>query len=139
MKYTAISAFLVVVSQILLFILYGILRAGSATTCNLITTALTAVPSYYLNRRWAWGKSGKSHFMKEILPFWVLTFAGLGLSLIAVALAHRLAVHLHASHLVDAIFVNGASLSAFGVLWVGKFMIFNKLLFAHDTRVVTEV
>ncbi|HEX2117654.1 MAG TPA: hypothetical protein VHF91_00595, partial [Acidimicrobiales bacterium] len=32
---------------------------------------------YYLNRKWAWGKKGKSHLMKEIVPFWSLALLGL--------------------------------------------------------------
>jgi putative flippase GtrA len=128
-KYSAVSAITVALSQIILFVLFGLVRRWSATSCNVVATATTAVPGYYLNRAWVWGKTGKSHFMKEVAPFWVLTFLGLVLSLIAVAYAHDLAEHLRLSHLVDAIFVNLAALFAFGVLWIGKYIVFNRFLF----------
>lgn len=133
-KYTAVSAISVAASQIILFVLYGIIREWSATTSNIITTAITAVPAYYLNRAWAWGKTGRSHFAKEVVPFWALTFAGLALSLWAVSVAHHLALRLHMSHLGDALFVNGASLMAFGVLWIGKFLVLNRYLFVDNSQ-----
>jgi putative flippase GtrA len=138
-RYTAISAISVVLSQVILFLLYGVMRLSSATTSNVIATGVTAVPSYYLNRSWAWGKTGRSHLMKEVAPFWFLTFLGLVLSLWAVSLAHHLAVNMQLSHLVDALFVNAASLLAFGVLWIGKFIIFNRFVFTTpDSSVGVE-
>ncbi len=136
LRYTAISAISVVLSQIILFLLYGVIRLSSATTSNVIATGVTSVPAYYLNRSWAWGKTGRSHLMKEVAPFWALTFLGLALSLWAVALAHHLAVRMDLSHLRDALFVNAAALLAFGVLWVGKFVVFNKFVFTGSGRSV---
>ncbi len=40
-----------------------------------------------MNRAWVWGKRGKSHWKKEVLPFWVFTGAGLVLSTIAIHFA----------------------------------------------------
>lgn len=133
MKYSAVSAISVALSQIILFVLFGIIRRWSATTCNVAATAMTAVPSYYLNRAWVWGKSGKSQLVKEVLPFWALTFLGLALSLVAVEYAHMLAVSMGMTHLVDAAFVNIAALGAFGVLWIGKYLVFNRYLFGVQT------
>ena len=130
-KYTAVSAVSVVITQGLLFLFYGVLRRWSATTSNIMATAIAAVPSYYLNRAWAWGKTGKSHFMKEVVPFWALAFVGLALSVIAVGYAHHLATTMNLSHMGDVLFVNLASLAAFGILWVGKFFIFNRVLFVQ--------
>ena len=44
------------------------------------------MPAYYLNRAWVWGKRGKSHLTKEVVPFWAFAFSGLVLSTIIVAL-----------------------------------------------------
>lgn len=130
-KYTVASAVSVVISQIVLFLSFGIFHLWSATTCNFVAVAVSAIPSYYMNRAWAWGKSGRSHFMKEIVPFWGLAFLGLVLSLWAVSAAQRFALDHQFHHLEVALFVNAASIGAFGVLWIGKFIIFNKLLFAE--------
>ncbi len=132
LKYAAASAVSIIITQGLLILFYGILRRWSVTTSNIMATGIAAVPSYYMNRAWAWGKTGRSHFLKEVLPFWGLAFLGLGLSLLAVSYAHHLSVSMGLSHLSDVLFINVASLMAFGVLWVGKFVIFNKVLFVES-------
>lgn len=131
-KYTVASAVSVIISQIVLFLTFGVFHLWSATTCNFIAVAVSAVPSYYMNRAWAWGKSGKSHFMKEIVPFWGLAFLGLVLSLWAVGAAEHYASSHNYPHLTVAIIVNVASIAAFGFLWIGKFIIFNRVLFADN-------
>ncbi len=129
-KYTVASVVSVVISQVILFLAFGIFHLWSATTSNFIAVAVSALPSYYMNRAWAWGKTGKSHLFKEIIPFWGLAFLGLILSLWAVSAADHLALEHHLKHLQVAIAVNVASIGAFGVLWIAKFIIFNKILFA---------
>lgn len=128
-RYSIASAISVVFSLIVLFITYGVFHLASAVVCNLIAAAVTALPSYYLNRNWAWRRSGRSHLLKEVLPFWALAFAGLGLSLGAVDLAEAVGRGLGESHLVVSLLVEMASLLAYGVVWVGKFVIFNRLVF----------
>ncbi len=129
-KYTVASVVSVLISQVILFLTFGIFHLWSATMSNFVAVAVSAAPSYYMNRAWAWGKTGKSHLFKEIVPFWGLAFLGLVLSLWTVAHAERFALSHNFPHLEVAIFVNAASIAAFGVLWVGKFIIFNKVLFA---------
>lgn len=128
-RYSIVSAISVVFSLIVLFITYGVFHLASAVVCNLIAAAVTAVPSYFLNRNWAWRRSGRSHLWKEVLPFWVLAFAGLGLSLGAVDLAEAVGRGLGESHLAVSLMVETASLLGYGVVWVGKFVIFNRLMF----------
>ena len=128
-RYTLVSVISVAVSQAVLFLTFGVLQVGSAVTCNIIATAVATVPSYYLNRRWAWGKRGPSHLWKEIVPFWALAFAGLALSILAVDIAESKAHLVTSSHLGTAVIVNASALAAWGVIWVGKFAIFNRLLF----------
>jgi putative flippase GtrA len=128
-RYTLVSVISVAVSQAVLFLTFGVLQLASAVPCNIIATAVATVPSYYLNRRWAWGKTGPSHLWKEIVPFWGLAFLGLVLSILAVDLAESEAPHLTSSHFATAIIVNASALAAWGVIWVGKFVIFNRLLF----------
>jgi putative flippase GtrA len=128
-RYSLVSVVSVAVSQAVLFLTFGVLQLASAVPCNIIATAVATVPSYYLNRRWAWGKTGPSHLWKEIVPFWGLAFLGLLLSILAVDIAETEAPHITSSHFATAIIVNASALAAWGVIWVGKFVIFNRLLF----------
>lgn len=128
-RYAMASVVSVVITQAVLFLLFGILRAFSAVTSNVIATAVAAIPSFYLNRKWAWGKSGRSHLLKEVVPFWALAFIGLWASIETVGFAQSFAASEQLGHLADAILVNLASLFAFGVIWVGKYFIFNRFMF----------
>jgi putative flippase GtrA len=137
-KYSAVSVISVIVSLVILTFCTGALR-WSATVSNVTAVGLSAIPSYYLNRSWAWGKSGRSHLLKEVVPFWALAFLGLLISTWWVAIAERWAHHAHVSHLVLTGSVDAANLSAFGVLWIAKFVIFNKLLFAHHPEELEDI
>ncbi len=128
-RYSLVSAISVGVNQVALFILqFGF--HWTAKSAAIAAAALGGIPSYYLNRRWAWGKTGRSHLMKEVVPFWIIAFAGLVFSTWSADFGESLALdHFASSRFVQALVVNFFALGAFGVLWVGKFIFFNKVLF----------
>jgi putative flippase GtrA len=132
-RYTIVSVISVIVSQTVLFSLQlgANVREGWA---NIIACGVATVPSYELNRKWAWGKSGRGHLWREVAPFWALAFLGLAFSEWAVVVAGHWARDHHLVRLARSALVNGAALSAFGVLWVAKFVIFNKVLFVHHEQ-----
>jgi putative flippase GtrA len=127
-RYSLVSVVSVIVSQVVLFLAQSF---WSARTSNIVAVCVSAVPSYYLNRAWAWGKTGRSHLMKEIVPFWSLAFLGLVFSTWAADFAESNAHHITGSDLGVKLVVNAAALAAFGVLWIAKFFIFNRLMFVH--------
>lgn len=131
LRYSLVSVVSVAVSQIALFLFFAV-GHWSAKSANVAAFCIGGVPSYYLNRRWAWGKTGRSHLWKEIVPFWALAFIGLGLSTLAVDLAESWIHDVADSRFVQGMLVNAASFAAFGVLWVGKFFLFNKVIFVQD-------
>jgi putative flippase GtrA len=131
-KYTMVSIVSVIIGQSLLTLAFGIFR-WDAVPSNVFAVGVSAIPSYYLNRAWAWGKRGRSHFLKEVLPFWGMAFLGLALSTVFVHVAEGRSADVGNRALQTAI-VNGASIAAFGVLWVAKFVILNKLMFAHHEQ-----
>jgi putative flippase GtrA len=129
-KYSMASVVAIAVSQASLLLLVGVVNM-EAVLANTIATSVAAVPSYEMNRKWAWGKSGKSHLWKEVVPFWALAFVGWAFSTLCVYLMQRYAVDHHFSHSAKTFWVAFVNLAAYGVLWVGKFMIFNKVMFVH--------
>ena len=133
-RYSLVSVVSVIVSQVILFVAQF---AWSARTSNIVAVCLSAIPSYQLNRAWAWGKTGRSHLMKEIVPFWGMCLLGLILSTWSADFAESHAASITASDLGQKLVVNAAALAAFGVLWVGKFVVLNRVLFAppgHPAR-----
>ena len=125
-KYAGVSLISTIVSQVVLLITFGKFHVP-AVGANLVANVVATVPSYVLNRRWVWGKGGRSHFWREVAPFWVLSFIGLAFSSLAVWLASEFAHHHHLSHPTTTLLVNAANLLSFAILWVVKFVIYNKL------------
>lgn len=134
-RYVSVSAISTVVSLVGLYVFFRVLKVGSAVESNILAASIATVPSYYLNRTWAWGRTGRSHLMKEVVPFWAIAAVSLVLSTVAVGVADRQAkLHLH-SHFLETVAVEAANFFTYGVLWVAKFIFFNKVLFAQ--RAVT--
>ena len=133
-RYTMVSVISTAVSQGSLFLVFGILRLWSAVPSNIFANAVATFPSYFLNRTWAWGKSGRSHWLREVVPFWSLSFAGMGLSIWTVAVTEDWAHSQHFGHLTTAVFVNAANLFAFGILWIVKFLVFNRMFAVTDEK-----
>lgn len=104
----------------------------TAWIANVIATTVATIPSYYLNRRWTWGRTGASDPLREVLPFWVLSFAGLALSTISVALTDAWAAGAHLSPPVHTGTLLLAHLSGFGILWVAQFILLDRVLFGRD-------
>jgi putative flippase GtrA len=104
-----------------------------AWVANVLATAVATVPSYHLNRRWTWGKRDASDLWREIMPFWLLSFAGLVLSTLAVALTDS---WLHGAHLGEplrTLVIVTAHLSGFGILWVAQFVLLERVLFRRPS------
>ena len=128
LRYSLVSLISIAVSQSVLMVAFGMLH-WTARLANVAACAVATVPSYYLNRSWAWGRRGRSHLWKEVVPFWALAFLGLALSTWAADFGSTLARQAAASHAATTAIVMTAALLAFGVLWIGKFAIFSRVLF----------
>jgi putative flippase GtrA len=141
LRYSSVSVVSTIISLSGLYIFFRVLHIGTATDSNLLATAVASVPAYYLNRTWAWGKSGRSHVFKEVVPFWVITILGVALSTTAV---HFAAVEAKSHHLQKdsvTLAVEFANFFTYGVLWFAKFSFFNRVLFkvkTEDTEVVAS-
>ena len=87
-RYTLVSVISVAVSQFAFIMVFGVFQLWGARGSSIFATCVGSVPSYYLNRNWAWGKSGRSHVWREVVPFWVLAFVGLVFSTWSADFAH---------------------------------------------------
>lgn len=119
-RYSMVSVVAVAVSQLVLVTCNGLLH-WSAVASNVTAVAIGSIPSYTLNRRWVWGKRGRNHLFREVVPFWALAFVGLVFSTVLV----HLAVQWNDSTLV----ASAANLTAFGILWVVKYLLLDSVLF----------
>ena len=133
-KYSAVSVISVIVSQVTLVACHEFF-GWEAAWSNITAVSLSSVPAYLLNRAWVWGKSGKSHFLKEVVPFWGMAIVGLALSTWLVVVAAHWWPGSTAA-------VSGANLAGFGILWFAKFAVLEEVLFKaagiHDDDMVEE-
>ena len=120
-KYSMTSVVGVVMGQTLIFLFASIL-GWSWGWANIAAVAISTVPTYYLSRAWVWQKRGKSSIYTEIIPFWVMTFLGLLLSTLFV-------VFLENRYPDSPILANVGNVLGFGVLWLAKFFILDRMLF----------
>ena len=126
-RYTTVSVISALTSLVVLTFVYGVLRLWTEVASVLFSNVVAGIPSYILNRRWTWGKTGRSHLWREIIPFWVMSLTGIGFALVTAQLAHNFADTHHLHHLARTVLVVGANVAAFAILWLVKFAILNRL------------
>lgn len=127
-RYASTSLIMVALTQMsIIAFVQGV--GWDAVPSNLASTMLVSIPAFLTNKYWVWGKSGRARIRREVIPFWVFTVAGWGLSTFAVALAADNTKEGTLFHLV-AVLV--ASIAGFGVLWVLKYLFLDKLMFGPD-------
>ena len=97
---------------------------------NVVATGVGTIPSFELNRRWVWAKRGTRSLATEVIPFAVLSFAGLALSTLAVHGAAAWADRTAVEPWLRTGAVELANLAAFGSLWIAQFVILDHILFA---------
>jgi putative flippase GtrA len=132
-RYAAVSA----VSSTLSLVVLGALvttRALPAGWANVVATAAGTAPSFELNRRWVWGRSGRRSILTEIGPFCAMTFLGLALSTIAVGFASALAASSGFSTGMRTFAIEAANVAAWGSIWIGQFFVLDRVLFADDSQ-----
>jgi len=126
-KYTLVSAISALTSIVLLAFIYGVLRLWTEVPSVLVADILAGIPSYFLNRQWVWGKSGRSHIWREVVPFFAVSITGIGFAIVTASLAHNYADAHDLQHLARTVLVVGANIGAFALVWLAKYLFLNRL------------
>jgi putative flippase GtrA len=126
-KYSMASVVAVAVGQPVLWLCFGLL-GWAAIPSNLASVTAGAVPNYLINRSWTWHQQGKNRLWGEVVPFWVMSALGMLLSLGTVSYAE--------DRWDTTVAVAIAQLSGFGVLWLAKFLVLDKVMWkiVHDLQ-----
>lgn len=130
MRYCGVSVVNVITGQSLLALCLAVFELGGVVS-QVISASLSAIPAYILSRRWVWQQTGRDSFRSEVLPFWTMTLIGLGIAVAAVGLADR--------YTDSTIILMATSLAAYGVVWVAKYVVLDKVTWRHPTEVGTPV
>src|SRR5260221_14081310 len=132
-RYSAVSAVSPPVSLTVLGVLVAT-RTLPAGWANLAATAAGTFPSFELNRRWVWGRTGRRSIFAEVGPFCAMTFAGLALSTVAVTLAAAFATSSGFSGGMRTAVIEAANLAAWGTLWIAQFVVLDRVLFVDRAQ-----
>ncbi len=97
-------------------------------TAKVLSTAVAATSSYFMNRHWTWRDKSRSGIGRELPLFLLLSAIGLGISTGCLAISHYALDF--TSVLADNISANGIGL-VLGMLW--RFWSFKKWIFLAPT------
>jgi putative flippase GtrA len=137
-RYTMVSVVSTAVSFGVLAVVFGLFHLD-AILATAIANIVAVFPNYYLNRKWVWGKGGRSHLTKEIIPFWVMSAIGIVFSLFGAALARHIAKVNHLTHLEQTVLVLAANVASFAIFWVLKYIVFNRLFRVHPLEELDDL
>ncbi|WP_328524789.1 GtrA family protein [Kribbella sp. NBC_00359] len=129
-RYSASSVVATVVSQVAFALCYWL--GTSAVVATLVAWLTGAVPNYVLSRRWAWGRQG------QLLPYAMIVIG----SAVTAALVTTATDHLVQgidSHAWKTVLVTGSYFGTYGVLFILKFVLFDRLVFAKPAAVADPV
>jgi putative flippase GtrA len=132
LRYGAASVVNVVVAQVVLAWAFGVLH-WTARAAAVLAAVVAAGPAFWLARRWVWGRSGRSHLVKEVLPFWGMALLALALTTWVAGIAETVSADLTDSRTGQTLILMGAVFAISGVIWAVKFFVLNGVLFADRT------
>jgi len=138
-KYTMVSVVSTAVSFGVLALVFGVLHLWGEIASTVFANVVATIPSYFLNRQWVWGKGGRSGLTTEVFPFWAMSSLGIVVSIGGAALARHIGITHHLSHFYQTLLVLAANLLSFGVFWVLKFLVFNRLFHVHTLEELDEL
>lgn len=138
-RYTMVSVISTIVSFGVLTLVFGVLHLWGEIESTVFANVVATVPSYFLNRKWVWGKGGRSHLMKEIVPFWVMSAFGIVVSIGGAAVARHIGKAHDLSHFQQTVVVLLANLFSFGLFWVLKYLLYNRLFHVHPVEELDEL
>jgi putative flippase GtrA len=130
----ALGSVLALATSIVVFALLYV--AGVNTTIDSVAAFFAgAVPNWILNRRWAWEVTGKVEVAREVFGYTVVSLLALVASSAGTgAMQHWVVRHVSPHHGVRVLLVTGAYVFVQAVLFVVKFVIYDRWVFAGRSR-----
>ena len=136
----AIGSVIALLTSIVVFAISYVILSGHPTTCSILAFFAGAVPNWILNRRWAWKLKGRADFLREIVAYIaisgvVLVASSLGTSAMQSWVKHNVTPH----HGIRVLLVTGAYVFVQAVLFVVKFVVYERWVFSGHSRLRAAV
>jgi putative flippase GtrA len=124
-KYSAASVVATVISQVAFALCYWFGTAPIVAT--LVAWVCGTVPSYLMNRR-TWGHGGRPG--RDLLPYAIIVVTSAVLAGLVTTLTDHFVQDRIDSHFWQTVLVSGSYLGTYGVLFILKFVLFDRYVFA---------
>lgn len=131
-RYSAGSVVATVFSQVTFLVLYGPVGASTTVTSTLAWLA-GAIPNYWLNRAWTWGRRGRPSMTREFLPYAAIILGTLGLAILATGLGAAVLDRTSVSHTTQTLLVWGIYFFVYVVMFAFRFLLFDRLFGGRET------
>jgi putative flippase GtrA len=133
MRYLGGSVVATVCSEVAFVVLYGPLHVGP-TWSSVVGWLAGALPNYWLNRAWAWRRTGRPSVRHELLPYAAIILFTLVLAILTTkGVDHLMRAHDTASGLrVGTVAV--VFLGVYVVVFVARFFLLDRLFLRLRTR-----
>jgi len=131
LKFGASSVVAVVCSETTFLLLYG--PAGASSTVASVCAWLAgAIPNYWINRTWTFGRRGRPSLSREVLPYAAIVFGTLGLAIGATALGDAVLRDTGVSDATRTFLVGGIYLMVYAVMFFVRFFMFDRMYSRAD-------
>ncbi len=107
---------------------FGHVRAGIASA---IAFALGATFNYVVGRRVTWGRKNRPHVVKETLPYVIVVGSTALLSIGGTTLTEHLIEPMALTHLQHTIVLEIAFIVSYGLVFLLKFTLLDRIVFKH--------
>ncbi len=129
----AVGSVLALATSVVVFALMLMLGVGT-TLDSIVAFIAGAIPNWILNRRWAWKMEGRVELTREVVGYTIVSVISLAAASYATGYAHHWVFKHHTTHGLHTIIVTGAYVLVQAVLFVIKFVIYDRWVFAGRSR-----
>jgi putative flippase GtrA len=130
LRYGAGSLVAMACSELVLIGAYNV--GAGPQTAAILAWAAGALPNYVLNRRWAWRAESRTRAerVRELALYWVITLTTAALAVLATTTTDAWIKGTVTSRGEQSVLLAAAYLLAYGVVFVAKFVLFDRLVFS---------
>ena len=132
-RYTATSGIALGISEIVLIALFWS-KTFNATVSAMLATLAGTVPSYLLSRYWIWANASRTRVGRQVVLYWLTSLGAMAITSVSTGLITTLAPRGH-----HVLFASAGFLFVNVVLWLTKYVIYQKVIFKEHRREVIEV
>lgn len=126
LRYFTGSVVATVCSEVVFVVLYGVLSMGT-TWSSVLSWVAGAVPNFWLNRNWAWQRTGRPSLRHEVLPYVVIIGITLALATATTSLVDHWLHDRGTSASLRVFLVAAVFLGVYVVVFAARFFLLERL------------